>query len=274
MKRVLITGANSYIGTSLEEYLAKWPDSYQVDTLDMVGEAWHDASFEGYDSVFHVAGIAHVSTTRMDASARDSYWRVNALLPIQVAEKAKVGGVRQMIFLSSMSVYGEIGSINRPIVITPNTPPNPRDIYGKSKFHAEGVICAMADKAFHVCVLRPPMVYGKGAKGNYSSLVRLASCVPAFPNIKNQRSMLSIDRLCAFVKRLIDDEASGLFFPQDDNYVCTAEMVATLASKQGRHVHLCRLLNPLIRILGVVPGSIGEKTRKAFGSLTYDKGIG
>ena len=251
--------------------MAQWPDSYQVDTLDMIGDAWQNAAFDGYDSVFHVAGIAHVSTKGLDASARDAYWRVNALLPIQVAKKAKAAGIGQMIFLSSMSVYGEIGSMTHPIVITKDTSPRPRDIYGESKLHAEGAIRAMEDAAFHVCVLRPPMVYGEGAKGNYSSLVRLAGRVPVFPSIRNQRSMLSVDRLCACVKGLVDSGASGLFFPQDEQYVCTADMVSALAAGQGKRLRLCRMLNPLVRVLGALPGGIGEKARKAFGSLVYDK---
>lgn len=122
MKKILITGANSYIGTSFATYIAQWPDEYQVDTIDMIDGSWREKSFAGYDSLFHVAGIAHINTKKLNKAAQEKYWAVNAELPVEVAKKAKSDGVRQFVFLSSMSVYGEHGDMKRCIMITNETP--------------------------------------------------------------------------------------------------------------------------------------------------------
>ena len=66
MKKILITGAGSYIGGSVEGYLARWPEDYQVDTLSVRGEEWKNTSFQGYDAVLHVAGIVHQKKTKDD----------------------------------------------------------------------------------------------------------------------------------------------------------------------------------------------------------------
>lgn len=266
MKKILITGANSYIGTSFENYMSAWSDDYQIDTVDMIGEGWHSQSFIGYDSVFHVAGIAHISTKRLDQQTRERYWNTNALLPVQVAKKAKAEGVGQFIFLSSMSVYGEHGSMKHPVVITKDTLPTPRDIYGQSKLAAEEGLEALNAATFAVAILRPPMVYGPGCKGNYQHLVKAARIMPFFPDIDNQRSMLQIDRLSSFVRAIIEKQAAGLFFPQDDEYVNTTKIVAAIAQSQGKSLRLTKVFNPALRILSGKMVLID----KVFGSLVYN----
>ena len=196
MKNILITGANSYVGTSFEKWLSQWPDKYHVDTIDMIDGTWREKSFAGYDAVFHVAGIAHRKETKQNAHL---YYEVNRDLAIETAKKAKAEGVSQFIFMSSMSVYGmETG------VITRDTVPNPKNHYGKSKFEAEQGITALEDESFRVAVLRPPMIYGKGCKGNYQKLAKLARITPVFPDIENKRSMyISIIYLRLFSSLLI-----------------------------------------------------------------------
>ncbi len=202
-KRILITGKNSYIGTSFEKWLQQWPDDYTVDTLDMIGDDWRHTSFKGYDVVFHVAGIAHVSTV---PKLESLYWQVNRDLAIETARKAKAEGVKQFIFMSSMSVYGDSSSINEKRVITRETVPTPANFYGDSKLQAEQGIISLQDDHFNVVILRPPMIYGKGSKGNYPKLAKVARILPFFPDIDNQRSMLHIDNLCEFIRLMIDNE--------------------------------------------------------------------
>jgi len=269
VKKILITGANSYIGTSFEKYMAQWPEEYQVDTIDMIDGSWRDMSFAGYDSVFHVAGIAHINTKKLDEQSRERYWKVNALLPVEAAQKAKSDGVGQYIFLSSMSVYGEHGSIKHPVVITRETKPAPKDIYGESKLKAEEGIFSLDDEGFLVCILRPPMIYGPGCKGNYQLLEKAALKLPFFPDIKNERSTLSIDNLCAYIKAVIDEMLSGTHFPQDKEYICTSEMVKSVAKANGRNIYFTSVFNSLLRFLS-------EKvkyTDKIFGGLVYEKSL-
>ena len=232
MKKILITGANSYIGTSFEKWVGQWPDKYSVDTVDMKDGSWKKKDFSQYDVVFHVAGIAHIKETKENQGL---YYKVNRDLAYETAKKAKADGVKQFIFLSSMSVYGiETG------VISKDTPLRPNSAYGKSKVEAEELISGLASDVFKVATLRPPMVYGKGCKGNYQRLAKLAVKTPIFPDIDNKRSMVYIDNLCEFVRLLIDDCGAGLYFPQNDEYVKTSEMVKLIAEAHGKKIRMTK----------------------------------
>ena len=258
MKRILITGANSYVGTSFEKRLSQWPDKYHVDTIDMIDGTWREKSFKGYDAVFHVAGIAHRKETKQNVHL---YYEVNRDMAIETAKKAKADGVHQFIFMSSMSVYGmETG------VITKDTVPNPKTHYGKSKLEAEDGISRLSDESFRVAILRPPMIYGKGCKGNYQKLAKLAMVTPVFPDIENKRSMLYIDNLSEFVRALVDSQQCGLLLPQNEEYVCTTEFVAEIAKNCARHIYFTKALNPVIHALQ----SRMPMLNKIFGDLTYE----
>lgn len=266
MKKILITGANSYIGTSFEGWVSRYPDKYSVDTIDMRDEKWREKSFSGYDVVFHVAGIAHVSSS---PKLKDLYYRVNRDLAIETAKKAKADGVKQFIFMSSIIVYGDSAHINKKKVIDKNTKPQPSNFYGDSKLQAEQGILALESESFKVVILRPPMIYGKGCKGNYPKLVKAALKLPIFPDIDNERSMLHIDNLCEFVRLIIDNEERGIFFPQNKEYVKTSEMVKVIAETHGKKIRLTKAFNPILKLLAYKVGFIN----KVFGNLVYEKSM-
>lgn len=259
MKKILITGANSYIGESFEKYLAKWPERYSVDTIDMINGSWREKSFAGYDSVFHVAGIAHIKETKENAHL---YYEVNRNLAVETARKAKADGVKQFVFLSTMAVYGLDEGI-----ITSQTKPAPKTAYGKAKYEAEKKLMELKSENFRIAVLRPPMVYGEGCKGNYQVLIKIAKKLPFFPKYKNRRSMIHIDRLCWYVKELVDRIGDGLILPQDEEYVCTCDMVREIARSRGKHIVLLKILNPAVWLLK----KCTTKGKKAFGDLYYLK---
>lgn len=257
MKKILITGANSYIGVSFENYMKAYSDQYQVDTVDLIDNSWKSKGFTGYNVVFHVAGIAHRKETKENAKL---YYDVNRDLAVKVAKKAKVEGVNQFIFLSSMSVYGlETG------VITQKTIPHPKNNYGKSKLEAEVELNMLDDINFKIVILRPPIVYGKECKGNYQQLKKIALKTPIFPSLTNERSMIFIDHLSEFVKQVIDSGASGLFLPQNKEYVCTRNMVDLVAAQYGKQMIHIGIFNLLIKYLPI------SVLKKAFGSLVYEK---
>ncbi|HOI25726.1 MAG TPA: NAD-dependent epimerase/dehydratase family protein [Caldisericia bacterium] len=256
MKKILITGANSYIGTSFEKWVNRYPNEYEVHTIDMKKKEWKDSSFRSFDVVFHVAGIVHIKET---SNNEDLYYQVNRDLAYETAQKAKDDGVEQFLFLSSMSVYGvENGVIDK------NTPLKPSSAYGKSKIEAEQLINELQDDSFTVVTLRPPMVYGKGCRGNYPRLASLALKTPVFPKVDNKRSMIYIDNLSEFVKQLIDNRSVGLFFPQNVEYVNTSEMVRLIAETHGKRLVMTELFNPLLMLLNV------STVKKLFGNLVYD----
>ncbi|HZJ68726.1 MAG TPA: NAD-dependent epimerase/dehydratase family protein [Candidatus Eisenbacteria bacterium] len=261
MKKILITGQNSYLGQSLAEWLAAEPENFSIKTISMRDDSWKKQSFSGYDLVFHVAGIAHTSSK---AKLEDLYYRVNRDLALETAEKAKKDGVKQFIFISSILVYGNSGQE----IITVNTEPQPSNFYGKSKYQAEQAINKLASPDFKVAVLRPPMIYGKNSKGNYQKLSKLVKKAPLFPLLENQRSMLHVDNFCQFVKLIIINQEAGLFFPQNKDYVQTSQMVEEIAQIHGKKIKLTRIFNPLIKIMQ------GNRIiKKLFGSLVYEKSM-
>lgn len=266
MKHILITGANSYIGISVERHLNRWPEAYRVDTLDMIGDGWRETSFRGYDAILHVAGIVHQEKTKKDPQQEALYDRVNARLPVEVAAKAKAEGVRQFLFMSSMSVYGLAAPVGKVVTITSETPLCPADNYGISKKKAEEGLAPLADGGFKIAVLRPPMIYGKGCKGNYVTLAKLAKKLPVFPWVENQRSMLYVENLAEFIRLLIDDEAEGTFCPQNEEYVNTSDLVSRIAHANGRDILMIKGFTWALKLLR----SVTALPDKAFGSLCYD----
>lgn len=273
MKKILITGANSYIGTSFKQWMTQFQDEYQIDTLSVRGDAWRERDFSEYDTIFHVAGIAHADVSKVSEETKQLYYAVNRDLAIETAKRYKQdlsGKNGQFIYMSSIIIYGEETNINKKRIITPDTKPNPSNFYGDSKLQAEIGLQPLDDDTFHVAILRPPMIYGPGSKGNYQQLVKLANKLPIFPDVKNERSMLHIDKLSVFVKERIDAQDSGVFFPQNDQYVRTSHMVRDIAQENGKKIYLFSYMNWAIRLLGYVPGKIGRLTNKAFGNLVYD----
>ena len=266
MKHILITGAGSYIGTGVERHLNRWPEKYRVETLDMIGSGWKDVSFQGFDAVFHVAGIVHREKTKHDPALAELYDRVNGRLPVEVAAKAKAEGVKQFLFMSSMSVYGLTAPVGKQVTITADTPLNPVDHYGISKKKAEEGLRPLADDCFRVAILRPPMIYGKGCKGNYVTLAKLAKKLPVFPWVENRRSMLYVENLAELIRLLIDDEAGGVFCPQNEEYVNTSDLVSRIAHANGKNIILMKGFTWALKLLRMAT----DLPDKAFGSLCYD----
>ena len=257
MKKILITGANSYIDTSFENYMKQWAEEYSVDTVDMIDGTWREKDFGEYDVVFHVAGIAHKKETKENAAL---YYKVNRDLASETAKKAKKDGVKQFIFLSSMSVYGMDTGI-----ITKETVPAPKSNYGKSKLQAEEEINALASDDFKLCTLRPPMVYGNGCKGNFQTVVKIVKKSPVFPKIKSERSMIYIDNLSYFVKLCIDRELCGLYFPQNKEYVKTLDMAKNIAVKLEKKRYFSILLGCGVFVIR----PFVSVAKKGFGTLIY-----
>jgi UDP-glucose 4-epimerase len=115
------------------------------------------------------------------------------------------------------------------------------------------------------------MVYGKGCKGNFRSLESLSGKLPVFPCIKNERSMIYVENLAEFIRLLTESGKGGIFYPQNDEYVTTCDMVVEIANAMGKKIIPCGLLNPFVKLASHMPGKIGRLVNKAFGSLTIDK---
>lgn len=263
MKKIVITGKDSYIGSHIKDWLIT-NGEYNVEELDVQSEKWMEFDFAGADSVIHVAGIVH----KPNITDWNIYERINVHLPVQIAIKAKKEGVKQFVFLSTMAVYGQMKKL-RKNVINSSTPIQPIDMYGKSKYIAENELHKLEDDEFKIIIVRPPNVYGRGCKGNYiskfTSIAKMLPVVPyAYCGIK--QSMIYIDNLSNFIKILIDDETSGTFMPQDDEIVSAVELLKGIGEGIGRTVASSRILGIFIYFLKWIP-----LVKKAYGGIEYSR---
>ena len=260
--KVLITGAGSYVGESVRKYILSTSSDFEIDAVDTMGDNWKKADYSQYDVVYHVAGIAHVNA---DPKMEPLYYKVNRDLTIAVAEHAKAAGVKQFIFMSSQIVFHESQSLKSE-VLTKNTKENPNGFYGDSKLQAEIGLHKLEDENFKVCILRPCMIYGPNAKGNFPRLAKLATKVSFFPCWHNKRSMLYIDNLAEFVKQAVLRGLSGTFYPQNKEQADTVEIIRFFAKQVGHKVWISRIFNPFVWLGSFVLQPIN----KMFATYYYD----
>lgn len=274
MKRVLITGANSYIGVNFERYVQKhYAAELCTESLDMIDGSWRQKDFSLYDIVYHVAGIAHADIKNVSKEDRTRYYAVNTDLAVETARKAKDENVKQFVFMSSSIIYGDSAPYGIKKRITMETEPKPANFYGDSKWKAEKGIRQLESDVFAVTVLRPPMVYGKGSKGNYPILSQLAKKLPIFPDIQNERSMLYIDNLCEFLCQIMIRGERGIYWPQNAEYTRTSDMVRLIGEANGHKVRVSRALNWSVILASRIPGRISGYANKAFGNMSYDQSM-
>ena len=306
MKKILITGINSYIGNSFEQWVKDHNPDFTVEKLSLREPEWHFYDFSGVDVIFHVAGLAHADVGKISDRQQKEYYRVNTDLTIELAQIAKEAGVKQFIYMSSIIVYGDSAPMGKRRVITDKTPMNPAGFYGDSKKKAEeglvrltgcqeGVFAwaakaqermearrlqaeslqaeGTAEENFRLVILRPPMIYGPNSKGNYPLLEKAAKKIPVFPKVKNQRSMLYVESLCKLVSLLIQNEEEGVFFPQNKSYVSTCHMVDEIAKANGKSIWFTGIGNPMLRLLSKTRTGLGQTINKVFGNLVYDHAI-
>ena len=273
MKKVLITGANSYIGTSFHNWIKENEPEIETDKLSLRDDAWKGEDFSKYDSIFHCVGKAHVDVDTLTEEVSKEYFKINCDLAYETALKAKKEGVKQFIYLSSIIVYGDSAPIGKSKIIDRSTPLTPANFYGESKVAAEEKLATLCDDTFKVVIVRPPMIYGKGSKGNYPTLAKFARKLPLFPGIENSRSMLYIGNLCKFLSLMVLGEESGIFFPQNKEYVSTSDMVKKIAQVKGRKIGITPIFNPLIKLIAKGNNKYAKLASKAFGNLCFDKDI-
>jgi len=270
MKKVLITGASSYVGTNVRQHLEQYPVKYKVDSLSVRDDSWRVKDFSCYDSIYHCAGMAHSDVGNVSDEVKAKYYAVNTDLTINIAKKAKAEGVKQFIFMSSAIVYGDSAPIGNEKIITRDTPRMPANFYGDSKVQAENGLMELADDSFKVVILRCPMIYGKGSKGNFPVLEKMALKLPVFPKVENHRSMLYIKNLAEFVRLMIENEESGIFWPCNREWSNTSEVVRMIAEAHGKKIVMIPGTSMALKAMARVTGYVN----KAFGNLAYEEGLG
>ena len=257
---ILITGKNGYVANRLLKFLNNQRYFKRIDSIS-VRDNVDIHKLEGYDTCIHTSALVHKKENNYTEA---DYFLVNTELTIDLARKAKEQGIKHFIFLSTMAVYGvESGEITATNTLMPKT------FYGKSKLAAEHALLDLQDDKFTVSIVRPPMVYGPNCPGNYVQLRKLAKRTLIFPKVHNQRSMLFIDNLCEFLLQLINYRDSGIFHPQDANYMNSSKLVSEIARYSNHRVFFSKAVGFVLTNFF----SNVSLINKVFGNLTYSKGI-
>ncbi len=268
--RVLVTGVHSYLGNSFAAYAKEHYPNIETHTISLRDERWKEASFAEYDSILHVAGMAHADTGMVDEATQKDYYDINTKLTVDTAGKAKSDGTKQFVFLSSIIVYGDSAPMGVKKLIDENTDADPAGFYGDSKWQGDVGVRELSCDGFKVAVVRPPMVYGKGCKGNYIRLSGLAKSLTFFPYVDNERSMLYIDNFCEFLCKLILSGEDGIYFPQNPEYTNTSDMVKLIGEAHGKKIKEPTFFAPFIKLFGKLPNGLGKTINKVFGNSVYD----
>jgi nucleoside-diphosphate-sugar epimerase len=278
VSRILITGANGFVGAALRRTLAAHhrlilaqrrpgsaaPDE-EIRIVDDIGPQtdW-SAALRNVEQVVHLA--AHVHVTAADADPAP-FMRVNCAGTRHLAEEAARAGVSRFVFLSSVKVHGDSSGDG---VFRESDAPQPTDPYGRSKWHAEQALAALAATAtepgaMEIVILRPPLVYGPGAKANFRSLVRLCLLgVPLpFGAIDNRRSLIYSGNLadaiaCVLAAPLPSDRRNGqgcrTYLLRDGTDLSTGDLVRRIAAGINREARLPALppdwLRGALRLVG------------------------
>ncbi len=286
MKRVLVTGANGFIGTAVckrlrsegfevvaalrhrgKPFSLKDIRSVVVGRIDRQTD-WTEA-VEKTDIVVHLAARVHVTAEEKNKQIED-YRIVNVAGTKNLAESAARAGVKRLVFLSSIKVNGE----ENAVAYTERDDPSPEDAYGISKMEAERVLSTLADKSsMEIVVLRPPLVYGPGVKANFLALMRLVARKIPFPfgSVTNQRSFIYIDNMVDCIHRCMTHPAAAgqTYLVSDDRDFSTPELIRSLAFAMDTTARLFACPPTLLRALAMLVGK-GSAAKRLLGSLTVD----
>jgi UDP-glucose 4-epimerase len=239
--------------------------SFIVEEISLRNIDLYKVSFKEYDVIFHVAGIAHISSNK---KLIPEYFRVNRDLTIAVANKAKKEGVKQFIFTSSMAIYGDDRPIGDFTPIDVNNP-KPTNPYGQSKFEADLAIQKLHDEVFKVSILRIPMVFGVNSKGNFPKLEKIARKLAVFPKIENRRSVINVLSLAELIRLIIIKNHFGVFYPQDNHYFSTSKFIKDFRTKIHKKTVFISFLSFLFRMLSLIIKPFNKIYGNKFYELKY-----
>jgi len=285
---VAVTGASGFVGSALVEALRKEPtvacrafyrslpqhrldDVDQIEGGDLTKGPLPAEVLRGVDTVVHTAARTHVlRDPTHDPYA--AYRRINVDGTMNVAKSAIAAGVKRFIFLSSIKVNGESTPIGRPF--TDMDDPAPEDAYGLTKLEAErGLSDLAASGALTVRVLRSPLVYGPGVKGNLAQLLRLVDQgVPLpFASVRNSRSMIALQNLVSAIVASADPAVGGsaTHLVSDQEDLSTVELIRALADGLHRGARLWSLPDSVLEFGARIAGR-ADQARRLLGSLTVD----
>jgi nucleoside-diphosphate-sugar epimerase len=288
LSTVLVTGATGFIGTVVCARLLQLgkhvkaavrnrpratalPDAIERITVPEISDTteW-TVALKGVAAIIHLAAAAE--RPELDADRQREHFRtVNVEGSVRLAREAVAAGVRRFVHMSTLKVNGETSSITG---LTENDAPAPQGIYAASKWEAEQRLKeAAVQSGLELVILRPPLVYGPGVRGNFLALMRaVARGVPLpLAAVRNQRSMIYVENLAdAVAAGLTQAHAAGrTYLLSDGEDVSTAELVRRIATALGVRPRLVAVPPALLRAAGALIGK-QEAVRRVTASLRVD----
>lgn len=263
--KILVIGKNGYISKCFQEYMSSYVDDV-VKAISVRDDAWKNMSFAGFDAIFNTAALAHNNARK---GTDEEFMNLNVKLPFELAKKAKQDKVPIFIHMSSLIVYGNPSGINEFNPITRDTIPNPDNIYGKSKYTGEQVLNKLEDDNFKVALIRSPRVYGEKDTDSIQQLTHFAKTMPIFPDVKNSISMIYSDNLCELVRLIAESKQGGIYYPQQERYICTSKLVKDISVAAGNKLLLTKVFNPILYLIRNKAGIVS----KVFGNEGYDMNL-
>jgi nucleoside-diphosphate-sugar epimerase len=264
-QKILLTGASGFLGKTFNEL---YQDQFQVEKLNL-RNGIIETDYSSYECLIHCAAMVH----KINGAPEKEYFAINAELTKKLAIIAKKNGLRHFIFISTVHVYGDSGSVsNHEQSYSENSQCHPKDAYGRSKLLAEKYLQELADANFTVSIVRSPLVYGKGSKGNIVSLIKLIQKCPILPLAykQNHRSIIYVENLCYFIQLLVQQKVGGIFLPQDEHPVSTAELVRLISKALNKKILLLSMPCFLMRFIFFV---FPKQSSRLFGTLQIDSRI-
>jgi len=258
-KKILLTGASGFVG---QRFLSYNKEKYQTQSVSFRTKKVSEVNLEGIDTIVHLAGKAH----QMQKIDDQIYFDVNYELTKALATKAKEQGVAHFVFISTIKVYGD-NYKNAHLTLDKTCKPD--DPYGESKKQAEDFLRSIETETFKVGIIRPPLVYGPGVKGNMIKLLALAekNLPLPFGGIENKRSMVFLDNLIELINTVVDQKASGTFFASDQQPLSTSRLIELIKIKLNKEGGLFKMPNFLLGILDKMKPAL---VKRLFYSLTVD----
>ena len=258
MLTVVVTGANGFVGQRFMKYKAECYRLRPISLRDLKPES---IDLKDVDVIVHLAGKAH------DMSLQDEqvYMNINYELAKALADHALHSGVKHFIYVSSVKVYGEGGDE----ALNENSDCHPEDPYGRSKLKAEQYLQSIQGNSIVVSIVRPPVIYGPGVKGNIIRLLTAVDKGSMLPlgNTGNWRTMVFLDNLIELIHRIIDNRAAGIFVAGDRQPLSTDGLIRIIGDKLGKKTKLVSIPGFMRKLMSMVkPGLY----KRLFGSFVVD----
>ena len=256
--RLAITGAGGFVGSRFLEYNS---GKYSFKRIQLRNASAQERDLSKIDAIVHLAGKAH----EMKAIDENIYYEVNFELTKSLADDAKKQRVPHFIFISSVKVYGD----KNDLFVDEDSVCEPSDAYGKSKLQAENYLRSIQSADFKIGIVRPPLVYGPGVKGNMIRLLKLAEKnIPLpFGGDHNQRSVVFVDNLVELINRVIETQGSGTFLAGDRHPISTGKLLALMRGFMDKRPGLITIPSAGRKLLKTLSPKLFSRL---FGSFVVD----